>query len=81
VPFGYGRNSKVLHAWTRGQINLAPMSEDNNDVLALSCGKLRIPTLSDTCSNSCRTAVPICIGHRSGPVGQFPERSDALRES
>ena len=31
---------------------------------------VRIPTLSDTCSNSCRTAIPICIGHRSGPVGQ-----------
>lgn len=36
---GYGRNSKVLQAWTRGQINLAPISEDNNDVLAVLCGK------------------------------------------
>lgn len=36
---GYGRNSKALHSWTRGQINLAPISEDNNDVLAVLCGK------------------------------------------
>lgn len=36
---GYGRNSKVLQAWTCGQINLAPMSEDNNDLLAVTCGK------------------------------------------
>ena len=36
---GYGRNSKVLQAWTRGQINLAPISEDNNDLLAVLCGK------------------------------------------
>jgi hypothetical protein len=35
----YGRNSKVLHAWTRGQINLAPISEDSNDLLAVICGK------------------------------------------
>jgi len=35
----FGRNSKVLHAWTRGQINLAPGSPDNNDVLVVSCGK------------------------------------------
>jgi hypothetical protein len=36
---GYGRNSKVLQAWTRGQINLAPISEDTNDLLAVLCGK------------------------------------------
>ena len=36
---GYGRNSKVLQAWTRGQINLAPISEDTNDLLAVMCGK------------------------------------------
>lgn len=36
---GYGRNSKVLLAWTRGQMNLAPMSADNNELLAVSCGK------------------------------------------
>ena len=36
---GYGRNSKVLQAWTRGQMNLAPISEDNNYVLAVLCGK------------------------------------------
>ena len=36
---GYGRNSKVLQAWTRGQINLAPISEDDNDLLAVLCGK------------------------------------------
>jgi archaellum biogenesis ATPase FlaH len=35
----YGRNSKVLQAWTRGQINVAPVSEDNNDTLAVACGK------------------------------------------
>lgn len=36
---GFGRNSKVLQAWTRGQINLAPISQDNNDTLAMTCGK------------------------------------------
>ena len=36
---GYGRNSKVLQAWTRAQINLAPASEDDNAVLAVLCGK------------------------------------------
>ena len=35
----FSRNSKVLHAWTRGQINVAAGSPDNNDTLILSCGK------------------------------------------
>lgn len=35
----FGRNSKVLYNWSRAQINLAPMSEDNNTKLAVSCGK------------------------------------------
>jgi hypothetical protein len=35
----FGRNSKALHAWTRGQINLAPADPDNNDRLIVSCGK------------------------------------------
>lgn len=35
----FGRNSKVLYNWTRAQINVAPMSEDSNDHLAISCGK------------------------------------------
>lgn len=35
----FGRNSKVLHMWTRGQINVAPGSADSNDVLVLTCGK------------------------------------------
>lgn len=35
----FARNSKVLFNWTRAQINVAPMSEDNNDQLAVSCGK------------------------------------------
>lgn len=35
----FGRNSKVLHSWTRGQLNVAPGSPDSNDVLVLSCGK------------------------------------------
>lgn len=35
----FGRNSKVLHSWTRGQINVAPGSPDNNETLVLSCGK------------------------------------------
>ena len=34
----YSRNSKVLHAWTRGQINVAPGSTDGTSVV-LSCGK------------------------------------------
>jgi replicative DNA helicase len=35
----FGRNSKVLHAWTRGQINVSAGAPDNNDTLVLSCGK------------------------------------------
>lgn len=35
----FGRNSKVLFAWTRGQINLAPGSPDDNDALVVACGK------------------------------------------
>lgn len=35
----FGRNSKVLYNWSRAQINIAPMSEDNNEHLAISCGK------------------------------------------
>ena len=35
----FSRNSKVLHAWTRGQINVSAGSPDNNDTLVLSCGK------------------------------------------
>lgn len=35
----YGRNSKALLGWTRAQINLAPGTPDNNDVLVVSCGK------------------------------------------
>lgn len=36
----YGRNSKVLQAWTRAQINIAPGSSDSNTSLVVSCGKL-----------------------------------------
>jgi AAA domain len=35
----YGRNSKALHAWTRSQINLAPRSGDDPNLLIVSCGK------------------------------------------
>lgn len=35
----YGRNSKVLHAWTRAQINIAPGSPEDNGTLIVSCGK------------------------------------------
>jgi replicative DNA helicase len=35
----YGRNSKVLQAWTRAQINLAPREADNPNLLIMSCGK------------------------------------------
>lgn len=35
----FGRNSKLLHAWTRGQINLAPVEGGNNQRLVVSCGK------------------------------------------
>ncbi|HEY5909185.1 MAG TPA: AAA family ATPase [Verrucomicrobiae bacterium] len=36
---GFARNSKVLLAWSRAQINLSPGSPDNNDLLVVSCGK------------------------------------------
>jgi hypothetical protein len=36
---GFGRNSKVLHLWARGMINVIPGAEDNNDTLILTCGK------------------------------------------
>lgn len=35
----FGRNSKVLHSWARGQINVAPLSVDDNNLLAVVCGK------------------------------------------
>jgi hypothetical protein len=35
----YGRNSKVLHSWVRGQINISPVDPENNERLVLSCGK------------------------------------------
>jgi hypothetical protein len=35
----FGRNSKVLQAWTRGQMNVAAVNPDNNDALVIACGK------------------------------------------
>jgi hypothetical protein len=35
----FGRNSKLLQAWTRGQINLAPAGAHDNARLVVSCGK------------------------------------------
>lgn len=35
----FSRNSKVLFAWTRAQINIAPASPDDNSLLVVSCGK------------------------------------------
>ena len=35
----YGRNSKKLHSWTRGQINIAPANPDDNTRLLIGCGK------------------------------------------
>ena len=35
----FGRNSKVLHSWTRGQINIAAGSPDSNESLVIACGK------------------------------------------
>jgi hypothetical protein len=35
----FSRNSKALFAWTRGQINLAPVEPDSNDRLVVACGK------------------------------------------
>jgi hypothetical protein len=35
----FGRNSKLLHAWTRGQINVAPADPNDNNRLVISCGK------------------------------------------
>ena len=35
----FARNSKVLHAWSRGQINLAPVDPETNDRLIVACGK------------------------------------------
>jgi AAA domain-containing protein/DnaB helicase-like protein len=36
---GFARNSKVLHTWARGMINVVPAKEDSNDILILTCGK------------------------------------------
>ena len=36
---GFGRNSKTLHSWTRGQINVVPGSQDSNATVVFSCGK------------------------------------------
>ncbi len=35
----FARNSKTLFAWTRGQVNLAPVEPDSNDKLVVACGK------------------------------------------
>jgi len=35
----YGRGSKALNMWTRGQLNVAPASETDNTRLVISCGK------------------------------------------
>lgn len=35
----HGRNSKILHAWTRASINLAPADPDDNGRLVVTCGK------------------------------------------
>ena len=35
----FGRNSKLLHAWTRGSINIAPQGPNDNNRLVVSCGK------------------------------------------
>jgi len=35
----FGRNSKVLLAWTRGQINLSPRYPHTNETVVVSCGK------------------------------------------
>lgn len=35
----FGRDSKLLVGWVRGQINIAPASEENNTQLAVFCGK------------------------------------------
>lgn len=35
----FGRNSKVLHSWARGQINVGALDPANNDLLGFSCGK------------------------------------------
>jgi hypothetical protein len=35
----FGRNSKLLHSWARGFMNVASLSSDNNDLLAVVCGK------------------------------------------
>ena len=35
----YGRGSKALNMWTRGQINVAAVSVGNNDRLVIACGK------------------------------------------
>jgi hypothetical protein len=35
----FARNSKVMHAWTRGQINIAPIDPDDNSRLIVACGK------------------------------------------
>jgi hypothetical protein len=35
----FARNSKALHAWTRAQVNLAPIDPATNDRLVVACGK------------------------------------------
>ena len=35
----FGRNSKVLHSWTRGQINISPGAKDDNNSIVIACGK------------------------------------------
>lgn len=88
----FARNSKVLFNWTRAQINVAPMLEENNDQLAVTCGKCSdgkefqpfcIRLNSDTMWYECDPTVDVVEWHKqlkAGKKGSPVIRSEKVRE-
>jgi len=62
----FARNSKALLAWTRAQINIAAVDEENNERLIIACGK---------CSNA-REFIPFAA--RLNPETMIYECDDSV---
>jgi len=88
----FARNSKVLFNWTRAQINVAPMLQENNDQLAVTCGKCSdgkefqsfcIRLNSDTMWYECDPTVDVAAWHKdlkAGKKGSPVITSEKVRE-
>ncbi len=87
----FSRNSKVLFAWTRGQINLAPIDPENNNRLIVSCGKCsngrEFPTFAiklnlDTMIYECDASVDVSQWEEdmTGKIPKSPMTPDRVRQ-